>query len=591
MTHRIRSTWVNRLARRRCLLLALAAALFSSPPLFAVEPPDLILHSGTVFTADAANSLAQALAVRQGAIVAVGGDAEVLALRGADTRVIDLQGRFVMPGLIDSHVHATAASMYEFDHDVPDMETIADVLQYVRERAAVVPEGEWILLQQVFITRLREQRYPTRAELDAAAPKHPVAFRTGPDAMVNSLGLERSGINRAFAAEHSEQVQCDPATGEPTGLIRKYGGLIKTGSNSVAKKPSEHDRDDRLAALLADYNRVGITSAIDRNCSDGGQTQYVRLEAAGRLTVRMRLSRALDAMKSPEQVAKDLDRIANDPLFQDGSDRLKIIGVKVFLDGGMLTGSAYMLQPWGLSTIYSIDDPAYRGMRYIPAETLRNVVRECVQRNLAFTAHSVGDGAVAGLLDAYEQVNREIPIGPSHSTITHSNFMSEESIRRCAELGVGVDIQPAWLYLDAHTLAAQFGIDRLRYFQPLHSLFAARVPAGGGSDHMQKIGSLRSVNPYDPFLGMWTAVTRRSRYHPEPLHPEEALTREEVLRFYTINNAWLMRAEDRLGSLEAGKLADFVLLDRNLLTCPTDDIRSTRVLATYVDGAEVYRAQ
>ena len=154
-----------------------------------------------------------------------------------------------------------------------------------------------------------------------------------------------------------------------------------------------------------------------------------------------------------------------------------------------------------------------------------------------------------------------------------------------------VDIQPAWLYLDTRTLAAQFGDDRLRYFQPLQSLFAAGVIAGGGSDHMQKIGSLRSINPYNPFLG------DVGRDHPAgqglrgPLHPEEALTREQAIRFYTINNARLLFLEDRIGSLEAGKQADFVVLDRDLLTCPEDEIRETRALATYLDGKRVFERQ
>jgi hypothetical protein len=574
----------NRLCCGWALLVFVTAAM-------AAEPPQLILHSGKIYTADAHDSLVEALAVREGRIVAVGSNADVRALAGAETQQVDLQGTFVAPGLIDSHVHAGGAAMFEFDHDVPDMETIADVLGYVRQRAAVVPAGEWIVLQQVFITRLREQRYPTRAELDAAAPQHPVVFRTGPDASVNSLALEKCGIDKEFAAKHPENVQVDRATGEPTGVLRQSSTVLKGISTSGERKATEQDRVDRLALLLQDYNSVGLTGAIDRNCGDAAQGDYERLEHEGRLTVRMRLSRSLSVTRSIDEVTKDLDEIAADPLFTQGSDRLKIIGVKVFLDGGMLTGSAYMSQPWGVSAIYSIDDPAYRGMRYIPEEQLIPAVRACAERNLAFTAHSVGDAAVSGLLDAYAAVNREIPIGPTHSTLTHSNFMSADSVRRCAELGVGVDIQPAWLYLDTHTLAAQFGEDRLRYFQPLASLFAAKVPVGGGSDHMQKVGSLRSINPYNPFLGMWTAITRNSRYYDHPLHPQEALTRTQALRFYTINNAWLMRAEDRLGSLEPGKLADFIIVDRDLLTCPVDDLRTAQIVATYVGGQRVWASE
>ncbi|WP_197444222.1 amidohydrolase [Maioricimonas rarisocia] len=552
----------------------------------AAEPADLVLRGGKIVTVNDTFDIASAMAIDDGRVVAIGSDESMDAFIGEKTDVIDLKGQMVLPGLIDSHVHAGSASMYEADHDIPAMETIDDVLAYVRERTKVVPEGEWITLSQVFITRLREQRYPTRAELDAAAPNHPVAFRTGPDASVNSLALQENGIDREFAASHPENVQVDPATGEPTGLIRRAGSVLKTRSNSTRRKLTQAERDDRLAALLEDYNRWGITGAIDRNCSESGQAQYERLLADGRLNVRMRLSRGLSPNGDLAEIGKRLDGYAADPLFTDPDPdpRLGIIGVKVFLDGGMLTGSAYFSQPWGVSRIYGIDDATYRGMRYIESERLEELVRACAKRGLAFTAHSVGDAAVAALLEAYARINEEIPIESTRSTVTHSNFMSPSSIALAARLGVGVDIQPAWLYLDTRTLATQFGNDRMRQFQPLADLFEAGVKVGGGSDHMQRIGSLRSVNPYNPFLGMWVTVTRRARWFDGQLHPGQALSREQMIRFYTINNAWLMRAEEEIGSLEKGKRADFIIVDRDLLTCPDEDIRDTRVLATYLDG-------
>jgi hypothetical protein len=151
-----------------------------------------------------------------------------------------------------------------------------------------------------------------------------------------------------------------------------------------------------------------------------------------------------------------------------------------------------------------------------------------------------------------------------------------------------VEVQPVWLWLDTRTLAGQFGYDRLRYFQPLRSLFDAGVVAGGGSDHMQKIGSLRSTNPYNPFLGMWVAITRTGRWYDRPLHPEEALSREQALRMYTINNAYLLFKEKEVGSIEVGKWADLVVLDRDLLTCPVEEVRGTRVVETYLAGRRVY---
>jgi hypothetical protein len=169
--------------------------------------------------------------------------------------------------------------------------------------------------------------------------------------------------------------------------------------------------------------------------------------------------------------------------------------------------------------------------------------------------------------------------------------MSREAIERMAKLGVVCDIQPAWLFLDARTLQDQFGFDRMRWFQPLKSMFASGVIAGGGSDHMQKIGSLRSVNPYNPFLGMWTTITRQANRYDGQMHAEEALSREEAIRFYTMNNAYILFLDSVAGSLEAGKLADMIVLDRDLLTCPVNEITSTRVLRTYVAGRLVHNSE
>jgi predicted amidohydrolase YtcJ len=237
-----------------------------------------------------------------------------------------------------------------------------------------------------------------------------------------------------------------------------------------------------------------------------------------------------------------------------------------------------------VSKIYSIKDPNYRGVLFIPKERLLPIVQTTIEAGLQFTAHSVGDGAVHTLIEVYDELSHRMPIRKTRPCITHCNFMSAEAVHKLAELGVAADIQPAWLYLDTRTLTAQFGYDRLRWFQPLKSLFEAGAVAGGGSDHMQKIGSLRSVNPYNPFLAMWTTITRKAKWHEGQLHPEEALSREQAIRFYTTNNAYILFLDDRVGSLEEGKLADLIVVDRDLLTCPVDDIKDTRVLRTYLGG-------
>ncbi len=565
-----------------------ALCLLVLPP-FTVRAADaeLILHNGKVVSVDKKFTIHQAVAVGGGRILHVGTNAAVLKSKGAGTQVIDLQGKTVLPGLIDSHVHPGEASMFEFDHTVPEMDTIADVLAYIKGRAAKLPAGAWIEVHQVFITRLKEQRYPTRAELDAAAPNNPVMFRTGPDASLNTLALKLSKIDKDFKVTDGEGgfAEKDPRTGEPTGILRNCHRYVK--SQPSGRKPTDADRLERLLLLLKNYNSVGLTGICDRDASALEIARYRKLRAAGKLPIRVAISQHVDTIGDVGKVQERIRKIAADPLRKE-DPLLRIVGIKTYLDGGMLTGSAFMREPWGVSTIYSITDPNYRGVRFIPKERLATLVRTAVEAGLQYTAHSVGDGAVHALLDAYAEVDRMTPIRKTRPCITHSNFMSKEAVEMLPKLGVVVDIQPAWLYLDTRTLMAQFGNDRLRYFQPLRSIFAAGGIAGGGSDHMQKIGSLRAVNPYNPFLGMWITIARKAKWYDGVLHPEEALNREQALRFYTINNAYLMFLENEIGSLEEGKRADLVVVDRDPLTCPVDDIKDTQVLRTYLDGKPVY---
>ncbi|MDA1311856.1 MAG: amidohydrolase [Acidobacteria bacterium] len=582
-------------ARAARLIAAVFAALLVVFDQAAAEPQasgdvGLILYNGKIVTVDQGFRIAQAVAVKGDRIVGVGSDADVRKLASSDAKMIDLKGKTVLPGLMDSHVHATGASMYEFDHEVPEMETMADVLAYVKSRAALIDDAEWIRVRQVFITRLREQRYPTREELDRAAPKNPVYFSTGPDASLNSLALKLSGIDKDFKITDGKpgRIERNPKTDVPTGIIRSAGRFVAYKSSE--KQPSHQDRLSRLKALLADYNKVGLTSIADRDASDGAVELYRELKERDELTCRVFINLSVNAQDSIEDIKARILKAAKSPL-HEYNNMLWLRGIKTYLDGGMLTGSAYMLDPWGVSKVYSIDDPEYRGMRYIEPGKLYQIAKLALENDLQPTSHSVGSGAVQALIDAYEEVNSSLPIGDSRPCITHCNFMTQEAIDKMAKLGIVADLQPAWLERDGATLTKHFGDARLDYFQPYKSLFEKGVVVGGGSDHMQKIGGLRSINPYNPFFGMWITLARQPRWTDQALHPEQRITREQAIRLYTINNAHLMFQEKQKGSLENGKLADLIVLDRDILTCPVEQVKDIQVEQTYLGGKLVYAAK
>ncbi|MFN5290463.1 MAG: amidohydrolase [Planctomycetia bacterium] len=561
------------------------------PGMLMAQDADLIITNARVATVDKNFTITEAMAIKDGKILATGSTEMVLKHKGSKTTIRDLAGKLVLPGLIDSHVHPMGAAMHEFDHPIPHFETIQDVLDYIKARAKVLPKGEWIVLRQVFITRLKEQRYPTKAEMDAAAPEHPVLYSTGPDASINSLALKLCKIDKDFKVNDggAGYIEKDVKTGEPTGILRNCTRFVKTSQPSQ-RQPNENDYLERLELLLKDYNSVGITGIVDRGAGDSSLNRFKKLRETNKLTVRLAASVSMGTSDPMEKLQASITKLSQHPL-RKPDPFIHIIGVKIFLDGGMLTGSAYMKKPWGISKIYSIEDPEYRGLLFLSREKLLGMVQATVEAGMQFTAHTVGDGAVETLVGVYEEVNKTKPVRATRPCITHSNFMSREAVEAMPRVGIVADIQPAWLYLDSHTLAAQFGVDRLEYFQPLQSIFKAGGIVGGGSDHMQRIDSLKSVNPYNPFLGMSVAITRKGKYFPQKLRPEQALTREQAIRFYTMNNAHLMFMENEVGSLEKGKLADFIVLDRDILTCPEDQIASTQCLETFVAGKQVHKAK
>jgi hypothetical protein len=273
-----------------------------------------------------------------------------------------------------------------------------------------------------------------------------------------------------------------------------------------------------------------------------------------------------------------------------GDSMVRVGALKISLDGGILTGTAYMRQPWGTRAkeIYGFDDPTYRGVLNYNLKQLGSIVSAADELGWKFTAHSTGGGGVDILLDTFEAIQREMPQRDRRFSIIHGNFYTPEAIKRAAKLGVIADCQPAWFYKDADAMKHILGDERVRWFLPLKSMIEGGMIPNGGSDHMVIFDSITSINPYNPFLSIWVVITRKTE-RASVIVPEEAISREDALRMYTIHNAYGSFEEDIKGSIEPGKLADMVILSDDILTCPVDKIRDIKVDLTLLGGLVVYQ--
>ena len=572
-----------------CLSLLLSFLL--APSLFGAEPADLIIHHAKVVTVDGKFTIAEAVAVKGGRIQAAGPDKVILKTKGPNTRVIDAGGKLVLPGLIDSHTHPLGAALSEWKEPLPDLHSLENVFDYIRKQARTTPAGEWIIVRYAFPTRLDEARFPTKAELDEAAPKHPVLYHAGPAGICNSMALTVSKVTADTPNPPGGVVVKDPKTGQPTGMLRNAYGVLK---GMPAEDPAVKDADKTAALkkLFHLYNQQGITSIADRNAGRDSLDLYLALKNKDELTLRINVARSFNSGGSREQIVKRLDDLPGaDGLGGPtgvGDEWVRIGPIKLFLDGGMLNGTAYMRQPWPKGITYQVTEDDYRGLLFIPPAQLQMILEEAARRKWQMTAHTAGEAAMDVLLDAYEIINRVTPIKDKRFCITHANFPSKRNLERCKELGVCADVQPAWLYKDGTTLLKELGKERVRWFQPYKSWLDYTI-IGGGSDHMLGYDPLRATNPWSPWLGMAVTLHRTTERGTE-LFPEEKLNREQALRLYTSNNAYLLHEEMQKGSIEAGKYADLIMIDRDVLSCPVNEVAATKVLMTMVNGRIVYEA-
>lgn len=562
--------------------LVTACAFFLAARANPQKPPDTIYYNGVIITMCAAHPAVEAVAIQGDRFADIGSDKDLLRTAGPATEKVDLHGRCVLPGLIDSHCHPIEAALGERESQAPPLHSIPDIQTYIRHRAREIPARDVILVPHVFVTRLKERRYPTRAELDAAADQ-PVIVDNGYASVLNSAALKQIGISGSTSQPADGKIIKD-AQGRPTGLILGAPGLLAPLRATPPATPQ--DRLWALQTMLRHYNEAGITSIIDRAEGPPGFRAYQQLEREGKLTARCYVTYVIDAQGTPSDVRNSILQI---PFATGwGDDWYRVGTLKTFVDGGICIGTAYLRAPYGAQTeIYGYHDPNYRGELRVPEANLVAMAKAADKLGWQMTAHTTGGGATDLLLQAYQAANREKPIRDLRFTVTHGDFPDPHAIQLARKLGVSFDCQPAWLYLDGPAIKDVFGPARMANFIPLASLFRAGVVVAGGSDHMIGFDPNTSTNPYNPFLGMWIAITRHT-VDGTVINPSQRVSREQALRMYTLNGAYLSFDEKQKGSIEPGKLADMVVISRNYLSCPVDQIRNIQVLRTIVGGRTVF---
>lgn len=544
---------------------------------------DIILINGKIITVDKSFSLVEAVAIHEGKFLAVGDNKTILKLAGDNTQIIDLKCHAVIPGLIEGHAHPIAASQSEFHDTIPVLNSIAEVLNWIKDQTDIREDDEWIIHPKFFITRMQDMRQITLRELDAAAPRNPVFLNGSYGGLVNTKALELSEMNW----RKHPGILTDENTGRPTGLIRRSAFSLFAIPSS--EPLSAEEKSKALKVLLHVYNSVGFTSV----CSGGGTVEeleaFKQLQKKQELTVRIfhNVRVPLDLNKSQQELTDDIRKLGVKT--GDGDAWVKVGAFKVTLDGGMLTGTAFLHEGWGekAKDLYGINDPSYRGELMFTRAELVKVITAADAAGWKFTAHVTGGGGVDTLLAAYEDVHANRSIRGKRFSIIHGNFFTEDAISKMADMDVYADMQPAWFFKDTDLLHDVLGARRIKTFHPYGSLTRAGVVVNAGSDHMVKTDPDDAINPYNPFTAMWSVITRKT-LRGAVFNPGEAVSREAALKMYTINNAFASFEEDSKGSIEEGKLADLVVLSNDLLTCPEDSIRTLRPLLTIVGGKKVY---
>jgi predicted amidohydrolase YtcJ len=558
-------------ARRPLLVLALVGVAFMASmctgPMPGSLSPDLILLNGKVVTLDDAEQIAEAVAVKGEHIAAVGSTAAVRGLAGPNTEVIDLEGRLALPGLVDAHSHTGGVPPDYLD--LYGEQSIEGIQDAISEKAATTPPGEWIVGSGRFMiysgwdeNRLEEKRWLTRRDIDPVSPEHPVLLiKDGGHAVVlNSQALRRAGITKD-TPDPKKQIVRDPETGALTGALLRLASEVTSG---LIPAPTRAQRLQAAANASRQLLAMGTTTVVDA-ATDGEMVRvYQSLYAQETGPLASLVLSPHVPMASPSEA---VEFVRSWPVTTGfGDHRLKLGALKIFVDGGVTNRTAWFENAYR-------DRPDYHGTPEVDRETLFETVRLADRIGWQIHFHTCGDAAAELVLQALEDAQKRNETTGRRHALTHLYVLSADQIARMRALGVVAVLQPNFVYSLGEHMRAVLPDEQLEHLIPFRSLLDAGVPVALSADG----------HPQEPLYGVYAAVARETETG-HVLGPGEAVTVLEALRAYTRASAYSIFEEDRLGSLEPGKLAELIVLDRDVLTVAASEIKEARVLLTIKNG-------
>ncbi len=536
--------------------------------------PDLIIVNGKVVTVDKNDSEAEAIAVKNGWIIKTGSNEEIKCLASNQTKIIDLEGKTILPGFIDTHEHCIRKGLQMDWIDCRPMKSLNEVITALKQKAVSKPDGEWVIGSWFDETQWEDQRFPDRLDLDKVSTKHPVYIGRagGHNSVANSLALKTAGITKETPQPAGANIAKD-GEGEPTGRLDEKAAMDLI--RDIIPAPTGEEEIELLVknwpTLEQTYLSWGITSLHEAHIKAPEAHAFQSLDKTGKL--KMRIGLMLDGMTPYKGYATDdLTRQGVTAPFK-WSDNLHVVGVKVGTDGAMGSLTAALHEDYS-------NDPGNKGIIRCTAEDLTDEITRCHQANLRTCTHAIGDRAIDMTLDALEAAINSKKWDDHRHRIEHAGYVLPRQLNKMKKLNLNISASIGFCHPIGDSHIAALGPDRLCGYYPMKSFRDHGIVAAGNSDGFGANWAL---------TGIYGCVARKSRTG-QYLCKDEAVPIIDGIRAYTWNAAYLEGTEETKGSIEPGKMADFVVLDRDITTEPHESILEAKVLMTIIGGETVYSA-